>query len=341
MLILDGHSSHLNMRFIDFCDAHAILLGFLPPHSTHRLQPLDVTVFSPLATAYSGQIDTDIQSSFGFTRITKRSFWSLFRNSWIQALTKSNIDAGFTATGIWPLDGAKNLQKLPSKTLSPSPSDDESKNKTPESVRGVRRAVKALKAKDLGISAGLDLIIRATEKLVIEKELLEHENKRLREALVGEKKRRKRGKAMDLFSKDEAGQAMFFSPSKVAAARTRQKESEAQKEQDKLDKEAEKERRAIEKEEKARRTQERKATRQRIAAEKREAKERSKEASALQKQANQQLRFEESMLATRATVTTSPKKQKVAVKPPIETLTSISRSGRNGRNITLPNRFRD
>ena len=134
---------------------------------------------------------------------------------------------------------------------------------------------------------------------------------------------------------------MFFSPSKVATARTRQEELEAQKEQDRLDKEIEKERRAIEKEEKTRRTQDRKAMRQRIAAEKLEAKERSKEAAALQKQADQQLRLEHSMLVTRATMTTSPKKQKVIMKSLVETSTTPSRRGRNGRNITLPERFRD
>ena len=81
--------------------------------------------------------------------------------------------------------------------------------------------------------------------------------------------------------------------------------------------------------------------RQRIAAEKLEAKERSKEAAALQKQADQQLRLEHSMLVTRATMTTSPKKQKVIMKSLVETSTTPSRRGRNGRNITLPERFRD
>ena len=35
LLIVDGHSSHVNMRFIDYCDQNNILLGILPPHSTH------------------------------------------------------------------------------------------------------------------------------------------------------------------------------------------------------------------------------------------------------------------------------------------------------------------
>ena len=74
LLILDGHSSHVNWRFIDICDQNYIILGILPPHSTHRLQPLDLRIFSPLSIAYSNEIDKILQSSIGFSKITKRSF---------------------------------------------------------------------------------------------------------------------------------------------------------------------------------------------------------------------------------------------------------------------------
>jgi DDE superfamily endonuclease len=37
LLLVDGHSSHLNMRFIDYATANRIILAVLPPHSTHRL----------------------------------------------------------------------------------------------------------------------------------------------------------------------------------------------------------------------------------------------------------------------------------------------------------------
>ena len=37
LLIVDGHSSHVNMKFIEFCDNHGIILAILPSHSTHRL----------------------------------------------------------------------------------------------------------------------------------------------------------------------------------------------------------------------------------------------------------------------------------------------------------------
>ena len=53
LLLVDGHSSHVNMQFIDRCDSLRILLLILPPHTTHRLQPLDVGLFSPLSTYYT------------------------------------------------------------------------------------------------------------------------------------------------------------------------------------------------------------------------------------------------------------------------------------------------
>jgi hypothetical protein len=37
LLFIDGYSSHLNMRFIDWCGQNRILLVAYPPHSTYRL----------------------------------------------------------------------------------------------------------------------------------------------------------------------------------------------------------------------------------------------------------------------------------------------------------------
>ena len=50
---------------------------------------------------------------------------------------------------------------------------------------------------------------------------------------------------MELFAKDEPGQAMFFSPGRIAAVRERQHELEAQKEAERLSKKVKKYCRAI------------------------------------------------------------------------------------------------
>jgi hypothetical protein len=83
------------MRFIDYADANRIVLAVLPPHSTHRLQPLDVGLFSPLATYYSQQIDRLLVESQGLVRLTKRDFWLLFYEAWRQAFTMKNIQSAW------------------------------------------------------------------------------------------------------------------------------------------------------------------------------------------------------------------------------------------------------
>src|SRR5580704_14902780 len=42
LLILDGHTSHVSLSFIEYCEQQYIIPLCLPPQSTHTLQPLDV-----------------------------------------------------------------------------------------------------------------------------------------------------------------------------------------------------------------------------------------------------------------------------------------------------------
>ncbi len=48
LLILDNHSSHLSVRGIEFCRENGIVMLSFPPHCSHKLQPLDRTVYGPL-----------------------------------------------------------------------------------------------------------------------------------------------------------------------------------------------------------------------------------------------------------------------------------------------------
>ena len=47
MLVMDGHGSHVDVDFMWECKRNNVELVFLPPHSSHVLQPLDLGVFSP------------------------------------------------------------------------------------------------------------------------------------------------------------------------------------------------------------------------------------------------------------------------------------------------------
>jgi hypothetical protein len=109
LLILDGHGSHLTMKFINYCDANHILLITYPPHSTHSLQLLDVGIFSPLLVAYSKNLEEFLYKSMGLSHITKRDFFRLFWPAWEQALTSTNILSSWRSVGISPLDPERVL----------------------------------------------------------------------------------------------------------------------------------------------------------------------------------------------------------------------------------------
>ena len=53
LLIMDGHSSHKSLEAFDFARQHGVVRISLPPHTTHRMQPLDRTFYGPLKAHYN------------------------------------------------------------------------------------------------------------------------------------------------------------------------------------------------------------------------------------------------------------------------------------------------
>ena len=78
LLIVDKHSSHVNMTFINICDQLHILLLILPSHITYHLQLLDIFLFASLAMFYTQRLNKLLFNSLDMTSISKRAFWSVF-----------------------------------------------------------------------------------------------------------------------------------------------------------------------------------------------------------------------------------------------------------------------
>lgn len=53
ILIVDGHASHKGIEPLEYAKQNGIIICCLPPHCTHRMQPLDVSFFAPLKTYFN------------------------------------------------------------------------------------------------------------------------------------------------------------------------------------------------------------------------------------------------------------------------------------------------
>ena len=67
LLIMDNHETHMSLAAVDLAKANWIVLLTIPPHTSHRLQPLDRTVYGPFKTAYSVAMDGWMRSHPGRT----------------------------------------------------------------------------------------------------------------------------------------------------------------------------------------------------------------------------------------------------------------------------------
>jgi hypothetical protein len=110
LLILDGHGSHRTLGFLEWCQKRRVLVAIYPPHSTHRLQPLDVNLFRPLATCYSQALDAHTRQSLILSSISKRDLFTIFYPAFDKAFTQENIRSGWRKTGIEPWDPAEVLE---------------------------------------------------------------------------------------------------------------------------------------------------------------------------------------------------------------------------------------
>lgn len=103
LLFVDNHRSHVTIQSINFARESGIIMVGFPPHTTHRLQPMDVSFFGPLKTYFSQECDCFMINHPGQT-ITDKDIADLFRRSYEKAATIGNAINGFRRSGICPFD---------------------------------------------------------------------------------------------------------------------------------------------------------------------------------------------------------------------------------------------
>lgn len=103
LLILDNHSSHISLEVVKYARENNIVIVTLPPHGSHKLQPLDRSLFSPLKVKYSIECDKFMSQHPG-RGITQYNVARLFQEAYKKVATLGNAESGFRVTGIYPFN---------------------------------------------------------------------------------------------------------------------------------------------------------------------------------------------------------------------------------------------
>ena len=200
MLILDGHSSHATAEFDRFCTKRNIIPLYMPPHSSHLLQPLDVGCFSPLKRLYGQRITDKVQR--GINTVDKTEFLYIYPTIHYQALSSSNIQSSFAATGLVPFSPDKVLSKLHISFKTPTPPSSSHSNqsfgagKTPADIKQLeaqKKRIKRLQNHQISPSTteeAMEKVIRGAEMTMQNAVLLQHEVQQLRMENQHQRKKR-------------------------------------------------------------------------------------------------------------------------------------------------------
>ncbi|KAL6161704.1 hypothetical protein ACJQWK_08924 [Exserohilum turcicum] len=193
LLILDGHSSHATPEFDQYCSENKIITLCMPPHTSHLLQPLDVSCFSPLKRAYGREIEKLARQ--GVYHIDKIDFLAVYQQIRATVFTQKNIQAGFQATGLVPPCPDRVLSSL-TVVRTPSPPQTTIDNnaaaqaveqtETPHTVAELQQQVRYLQERlrrqpESPTSVAIRQLAKSAQLAMQSATILAEENKKLRE----------------------------------------------------------------------------------------------------------------------------------------------------------------
>ena len=103
IVVMDNHDSHIALANVLYAKEHGINVVTLPPHTSNKTQPLDVSVYGPHKSFFNAAVNSWMLEHPGKT-VTINNMAKLMGEAWLKAATPVNIMSGFRMAGIWPVD---------------------------------------------------------------------------------------------------------------------------------------------------------------------------------------------------------------------------------------------
>ena len=103
ILFFDGHHSHLTIELIKTARENNVHMICFPPHCTHVMQPLDVSVYGAVKTAWR-KVLKEHQLATCAAVVTKEDFPALLLRLWELSFKPEHLKNGFVKCGLCPLN---------------------------------------------------------------------------------------------------------------------------------------------------------------------------------------------------------------------------------------------
>uniref|UniRef100_A0A2H1VWF9 SFRICE_015897 n=1 Tax=Spodoptera frugiperda TaxID=7108 RepID=A0A2H1VWF9_SPOFR len=103
LLLLDNHESHKFYPALEFATKNHIIFLSFAPHTTDRMQPLDVAVYGPLKKYFEQELNT-FQKTHPGRIVNQYDMAKLFGGAYAKSASVQNAVNGFKKPGIWPYD---------------------------------------------------------------------------------------------------------------------------------------------------------------------------------------------------------------------------------------------
>ena len=103
ILVMDNHESHVTLQTIDTARENGLIILSFPPHCSHRMQPLDVSIYGPFKRYFNTACNDWMMTNPG-RALTIYDIGTLSGQAYDRAFIPANVTAGFKRTGIYPVN---------------------------------------------------------------------------------------------------------------------------------------------------------------------------------------------------------------------------------------------